>query len=126
FTGVVAQTGDPALAELISAACVSAQPRWAGACVFLLQGEQLGAQRPLAVQRLRWRPPGEAKLEPANLGPQARIGVRSIERRAAKLCVGGPGKLPEIEQVNEVRREIGRASCRERAESAGEAGAGQE
>src|SRR2546426_12639118 len=67
----------------------------------LLQGEQLGAQRPLAVQRLRWRPPGKAKLEPADLGPQARIGVRTIERRAAKLCVGGPGKLPEIEQRSE-------------------------
>src|SRR2546426_6151603 len=39
----------------------------------LLQGEQLGAQRPLAVQRLRWRPPGKAKLEAANLGPQARV-----------------------------------------------------
>src|SRR3989442_8699528 len=30
------------------------------------------SQRPLAVQRLRWRPPGKAKLEAANLGPQAR------------------------------------------------------
>src|SRR5438445_2751418 len=104
---VVAQAGDPALAELVSAARVSAQSRRAGARVFLLQGEQLGAQRPLAVQCLRWRPPGKAKLEPADLGPQARVGVRPVACRAAKLRVGGSGQLPEVEQMDEVRRAAG-------------------
>src|SRR5438445_904692 len=67
FNVVVAQTGDPALAELISAACISTQPRRAGARVFLLQGEKLGSQRPFAVQRLRWRPQVRRNSSPPTL-----------------------------------------------------------
>src|SRR5207244_9634239 len=64
----------------------------------------LAAQRPFPVQRLCRRPPREAEVDPADLGTEARVWVRAVQRRAAELRVGRARQLPEIEQMNEIRR----------------------
>src|SRR2546425_3712179 len=104
FDVVVARSCDPALAQFVGGPGVPAQPRRAGAGVLLAKGVQLAAQRPLPIQRLSRRAPRETKVNPADLGTEARLRVRAVERGAADLGVGGAGQLQEVEQVNEIGR----------------------
>src|SRR5256886_1634881 len=104
---IVSGSRDQALTELIRGAGVPAEPRGAGAAVFLPQRVQFASQRPLAVQPLsRWTP-RESEIDPAHLGTKTRIGVGAVQRRATELHVGGARQLPEVQQVQEVRRPAG-------------------
>src|SRR3989442_14892378 len=76
---VVAHARDPALAQLVGGAHVTAQVSGAAARRLLAQRDQLPAQRPLAGQRLGRRPPREPGIDPAHLGAQARAGIGAVE-----------------------------------------------
>src|SRR2546426_907959 len=104
FDVVVARSRDPTPAQLVGGARVPAEPRRAGAGVLLAKRVQLAAQRPFSVQGLGRRAPREAEVDPADLGTEARVWVRAVQRRAAELRVGRARQLPEIEQMNEIRR----------------------
>src|SRR5436190_1749951 len=54
------------------------------------------------VLRLGRRAPREAEVDPADLGTQARVWLRTVQCRAAELRVGRARQLPEIEQMNEI------------------------
>src|SRR3989449_702256 len=104
FDVVVARSRDPTPAQLVGGARVPAEPRRAGAGVLLAKRVQLAAQRPFSVQGLGRRAPREAEVDPADLGTEARVWVRAVQRRAAQLGVGRARQLPEIEQMKEIRR----------------------
>src|SRR5439155_9657603 len=104
FDVVVARSRDPTPAQLVGGARVPAEPRRAGAGVLLAKRVQLAAQRPFSVQGLGRRAPREAEVDPADLGTEAQVWVRAVQRRAAELRVGRARQLPEIEQMNEIRR----------------------
>src|SRR5438128_4832613 len=101
---VVAQAGDPALPELVGGADVVPEVSPAGPREFLSERIQLTSQRPFAVQRLRGRSPRQPEVDPAHLGAQALARVRAVQTGAAELHVGGPGELPEIQQMHEIAR----------------------
>src|SRR6266571_669622 len=104
FDVIVSRSGDPTLAEFVGGTGVPTEPCRAGAGVLFAKRVQLAAQRPLPIQRLGWRPPREAEVDAAHLGTKARFWVCTVQRRAADLGVGRARQLPEIEQVNEIRR----------------------
>src|SRR2546425_608973 len=101
---IVAHPDDPTLAELVRRAGVPAEVGCAGAGILLPQGVQLASQRPLAVQRLGGWTPRQSQIEAADLGAQTRVGVGTIQRGGTHLHVGRARELPEIEEVDQVRR----------------------
>src|SRR5438093_12050074 len=104
FDVVVARSRDPTPAQLVGGARVPAEPRRAGTGVLLAKRVQLAAQRPFSVQGLGRRAPRETEVDPPDLGTEARVWVRAVQRRAAELRVGRARQLPEIEQMNEICR----------------------
>src|SRR3989441_2772889 len=122
FDVIVSRSGDPTLAEFVSGPGVPTEPCPAGAGVLLAKRVQLAAQRPLPIQRLGRRPPSEAEVGAAHLGAKARVWVCTVQRRAADLGVGRARQLPEIEQVNEIRRPAAAAEQLAVALAAGQLG----
>src|SRR5258706_14328172 len=112
FDVIVRRAENHALVELVRRAGVSAQAGGAHARELLLQGEQLAAQRPLAVEPARGRAPREAEVDTADLGLETRRGVGSVGTGAAQLHVCGAAQLPEVQQVDQVRRAAGVAEQR--------------
>src|SRR6266576_2191273 len=104
FHVIVRGAENHALVELVRRAGVAAQARGAHARELLLQGEQLAAQRPLAVEPPRRRAPREAEVEAADLGLETRRRIGAVQSRAAQLHVRGAAELPEVQQVDQVRR----------------------
>src|SRR5437773_4432946 len=101
---VVTSTKDEALVELVGRADVAAETRRPGAGNLFLQREQLAAQCPFVVHRTQRRPPREPELEPADLGAQRRVRIGAIEPRTADLHICRMIELPEVEQVQQIRR----------------------
>src|SRR5258706_7854857 len=102
FHVIVRRAENHALVELVRRAGVPAQPRRAHARELLLQGEQLAAHPPLAVEPARRRAPREAEVQAADFGLETRRGVATVESGAAQLHVRGAAQLPEVQQVHQV------------------------
>src|SRR5207247_10618484 len=112
----------PTLAELLGGPGLPTEPCRAGARVLFAKRVQLAAQRPLPIQRLGRRPPREAEVDAAYLGTKAGVRVCTVQRRAAELGVGRARQLPEIEEMNEIRRPAAAAEQLAVARAAGQLG----